>query len=99
MGKTSLPHYVETRVEVPDDPLAVSARLVEAGPHGEYVIYENDGRWCYAGGVLADVRLDRDGARLHGLREAELAWSDRPLRQRADVRVSAVVCHERCCVG
>jgi salicylate synthase len=81
MGKTSLSHYVETMIEVPDDPLAVSARLAEAGPHGEYVIYENDGLWCYAGGVLADVQLDRDGARLHGVQEAELAWSNQPLQR------------------
>lgn len=81
MGKTSSQVYIETRIKVPDDPLAVSARLAEAGPHGEYVIYEDDGRWFYAGGVLADVRLNRHGARLNGVREAELAWSDRPLGQ------------------
>jgi salicylate synthase len=81
MGKTDLPHYVETMIEVPEDPLVVSARLAEAGPHSEFVIYENDGHWSYAGGVLADLRLDRDGARLSGLRKARLPWSDRPLRQ------------------
>jgi salicylate synthase len=80
-SKTDLAHYVETRIEVPADPLVVSARLAEAGPDGEFVIYENDGCWAYAGGVLADVRLDRDGARLDGVRKARLPWSTRPLRQ------------------
>lgn len=74
-------HYAETTIEVPEDALVVSARLAEARPHGEYVIYENDGRWCYAGGVLADIRFDHDGAQLSGVQEAQLAWSDWPLRQ------------------
>ncbi|WP_255948077.1 salicylate synthase [Streptomyces odontomachi] len=85
MGKTDVPHYVETRIEVPQDPLVVAARLAEAGPHGEFVIYEDDGQWSYAGGVLADVRLDREGARLSGVREARLPWSERPLRQVAEL--------------
>ena len=73
--------YVETSVAVSADPLVVSARLAESGPHDEFVIYENDGQWCYAGGVLADVRLDRDGARLRGAHNARLPWSGQPLRQ------------------
>ncbi|MFJ4099053.1 salicylate synthase [Amycolatopsis japonica] len=81
MGGTEWAHYVETSIEVAGDPLEVSARLAEAGPHGEFVIYEKDGHWSYAGGVLAEVTLDRDGARLGGLRTARLPWSDRPLRQ------------------
>lgn len=81
MGKTDVPNYVETRIEVPQDPLIVAARLAEAGPHGEFVIYENDGHWSYAGGVLAEVRLDREGARLSGVRNARLPWSERPLKQ------------------
>ncbi|MGK4596671.1 salicylate synthase [Amycolatopsis sp. w19] len=81
MGGTEWAHYVETSIEVAGDPLEVSARLAEAGPHGEFVIYEKDGQWSYAGGVLAEVTLDRDGARLGGVRTARLPWSDRPLRQ------------------
>jgi salicylate synthase len=85
MGRTDWPHYVETTIEVPEDPLAISARLAEAGPHGDFVVYENNGHWSYAGGVLADIRLDRDGARLSGVRTARLGWSDRPLRQVRDL--------------
>jgi len=81
MGGTEWAHYVETSIEVAGDPLEVSARLAEAGPHGEFVIYEKDGQWSYAGGMLAEVTLDRDGARLGGVRTARLPWSDRPLRQ------------------
>ncbi|WP_410650259.1 salicylate synthase [Amycolatopsis sp. cmx-4-54] len=81
MGGTEWAQYVETSIEVAGDPLDLSARLAEAGPHGEFVIYEKDGHWSYAGGVLAEVILDRDGARLGGVRTARLPWSDRPLRQ------------------
>ncbi|EME57739.1 salicylate synthase [Amycolatopsis decaplanina] len=81
MGGTEWAQYVETSIEVAGDPLEVSARLAEAGPHGEFVIYEKDGHWSYAGGVLAEVTLDRNGARLGGVRTARLPWSDRPLRQ------------------
>jgi salicylate synthase len=85
MSRTGWPHYVETTVEVSGDPLDLSARLAESGPHGEFVVYEKDERWSYAGGVLADVRLDRDGARLSGVRTARLPWSDQPLRQVAEL--------------
>ncbi|WP_199440252.1 salicylate synthase [Umezawaea beigongshangensis] len=81
MGRTVWPHYVETTIEVSEEPLVLSARLAEAGPHGEFVVYEKNGLWSYAGGVLADVRLDRDGARLSGVLTARLPWSDQPLEQ------------------
>ena len=81
MGKTDWAQYVETTIEVAGDPLDLSARLAEAGPHGEFVVYEKNGQWSYAGGVLADVTVDRDGARLGGVRTARLPWSDQPLRQ------------------
>ncbi|MFI5782796.1 salicylate synthase [Nocardia sp. NPDC051570] len=73
--------YIETIIEVSEDPLVMAARLAEDGPHGEFVIYEKGGSWSYAGGVLADVRLDRDGAQMRGAYEAHLEWSDQPLQQ------------------
>lgn len=81
MSRLDFSQYVEATIDVPGDPLAVSARLAEAGPHDEFVVYENNGYWCYAGGALADVRLDQDGARLSGARTAQRDWSSQPLQQ------------------
>jgi len=83
--------YFETRVEVAGDPLAVATRLAETGPHGDYVLYENDRQWCYAGGVLAEVRVDRNGAELHGAVEARLPWQDQPLMQVRDLLATVPV--------
>jgi salicylate synthase len=91
MSEMELSNYIEAEIEVPEDPLVVSARLAEAGPHGEYVIYENDGHWCYAGGMLTDLRLDRDGLRLSGVRTARHAWAGQPLRQVADLLATVPV--------
>lgn len=73
---TSTARYSETRVKVTGDPLDVVVRLAEAGPHTEYVVYEKDGEYAYAGGVLAEVVLDRNGGRTG---DVALAWHDRPL--------------------
>ncbi|MHC3462506.1 salicylate synthase [Streptomyces flavovirens] len=74
-------HYYETQVPLSEDPLLIAARLVDAGLYESYVVYENGGSWAYAGGVRAEVTLDRDGARLsqEGLPAAVLPWSDQPL--------------------
>lgn len=73
---TTSPCYHETAVEVTGDPLDVVARLAEAGPHAEHVVYEKGGQFAYAGGVLDEVVLDRDGARSTDL---ALPWGGRPL--------------------
>ncbi|MGX7826298.1 salicylate synthase [Actinokineospora sp. 24-640] len=73
---TTSPCYHETTVEVTGDPLDVVARLAEAGPHAEHVVYEKGGQFAYAGGVLDEVVLDRDGARSTDL---ALPWDGRPL--------------------
>ncbi|TGB15114.1 salicylate synthase [Streptomyces sp. MZ04] len=77
-------HYLETCLRLPDDPLVTLSRLAAAGVHRDYAIYENDGQWSYAGGALAEISLDRSGARLRGAESAELtelAWDGAPLRQ------------------
>ncbi|SDF43309.1 anthranilate synthase component 1/salicylate synthetase [Lentzea fradiae] len=68
--------YSETKVAVCGEPLDAVVRLVEAGLHEEYVVYENNGEFSYAGGVLAQVTLDRDGARSG---DTVPAWNDDPL--------------------
>src|SRR5260221_1312981 len=63
--------------------------------HDDYVVYEGDGEWSYAGGVLAEVRLDRSGARIRLPKEVlkeppeiALPWDGAPLRQ-----VQSLVAH------
>lgn len=70
------PCYHETVVEVADDPLDVVARLAESGLYADQVIYERSGEFAYAGGVLAEVVLDRAGARSADL---ALPWDGEPL--------------------
>lgn len=81
MSPSSL-HYFETRVPLSDDPMLIAARLAESGPHASYVVYENAGAWSYAGGALAELTLDRHGARLRqeNAEDVLLPWDDRPLR-------------------
>jgi salicylate synthase len=79
-------HYFETRTPIQTDPLLVAACLAESGFQDEFVIYESDGQWSYAGGALAEITLDRHGARLRRVRPGDveglaLAWDDNPLRQ------------------
>ncbi|MFF4587847.1 salicylate synthase [Streptomyces sp. NPDC001388] len=75
-------HYYETQLPLSEDPLLIAARLADSGLHESYVVYENGGSWAYAGGVRAELTLDRDGARLvqEGLPAAELPWSAQPLK-------------------
>ncbi|MFC0050884.1 salicylate synthase [Streptomyces actinomycinicus] len=75
-------HYYETQVPLSDDPLLIAARLADSGLHESYVVYENGGSWAYAGGVRAELTLDRDGARLtqDGSPTVELPWSEQPLQ-------------------
>ncbi|MFF1925180.1 salicylate synthase [Streptomyces sp. NPDC058221] len=82
MIATASRHYYETQLPLSEDPLLIAARLADSGLHESYVVYENGGSWSYAGGVRAELVLDRDGARLtqEGLPAAVLPWSDQPLR-------------------
>ncbi|UVS79532.1 salicylate synthase [Actinokineospora sp. UTMC 2448] len=73
---TTSPCYHETTVPVTADPLDVVVRLAEAGPDDDYVVYEKDGAFTYAGGVLAEVTVDRHGGRLG---DTALPWNGRPL--------------------
>ena len=77
--------YLEREVAIAADPLAVIAMLASSRLHDDYVVYEGDGEWSYAGGVLAEVRLDRSGARVRlpkdPPKEVVLAWDGAPLRQ------------------
>ncbi|MFH0241926.1 salicylate synthase [Streptomyces sp. HK10] len=82
MNITASRHYYETQLTLTEDPLTCAARLADSGLYESYVVYENGGNWSYAGGVRAELTLDRDGARLgqEGLPEVVLPWRDQPLR-------------------
>lgn len=85
MSAQTWARYVESKIRLAGDPLAAMSRLASAGIHEDYVVYENGGLWAFAGGVLAEVRLDRTGARLSGVREEFLPWDGAPLRQVQDL--------------
>jgi anthranilate/para-aminobenzoate synthase component I len=51
------------RIARPCDPLDLSVRLAVAGLVDEYLIYEQDGRWSFAGGVLGSVTVDQSTVR------------------------------------
>jgi salicylate synthase len=75
-------YYFETQTGLAEDPLTLAARLARSGLDPQYVVYENGGQWTYAGGSVAEVTLDRTGARLRqdAGPDLHLPWNDRPLR-------------------
>ncbi|MFI1487741.1 hypothetical protein [Streptomyces sp. NPDC020747] len=42
--------YFEFTVPVQGDPMLHATRLARRGPYEQYVVYERQGAWCYAGG-------------------------------------------------
>ncbi|MER8231367.1 salicylate synthase [Streptomyces sp. NPDC094049] len=80
-------HYFETQLQLTEDPLLVAARLADSGLHESYVVYENGGSWSYAGGVRAELTLDRTGARLtqEDGADAFRPWDGQPLRLVSDL--------------
>ncbi|MEU6862308.1 salicylate synthase [Streptomyces sp. NPDC046876] len=74
-------YYVETRIELAQDQLATAAALADSGLHDDYVVYEGPQGWSYAGGTLAQLTLDRSGARLSHEGETFLPWDGKPLQQ------------------
>ena len=50
---------LSVRIARPCDPPALAVRLAGAGLVGEYAVYEQEGRWSFAGGVRASVTVDQ----------------------------------------
>jgi anthranilate synthase component 1/salicylate synthetase len=73
--------YFESRIEFTGDPLTAVSRLASSGFHRDYVVYESDGQWSFAGGVLAELSLDRTGVWMRQATETWLPWNGAPLRQ------------------
>ncbi|MEF9907261.1 salicylate synthase [Streptomyces sp. P9-A2] len=77
-----MPTALPSRVRAPyvGTPLQAAVRLAENGPHDQYVIYEQEGAWWYAGGVRASLEVDRDHATLdHRDERIRVPWQDDPL--------------------
>jgi salicylate synthase len=79
---TAIPEsYVEERVPLAMDPLVAVARLASSVT-GDYAVYENDGEWLFACGALAEISLDRSGARMRVAGDSVLLpWNGSPLTQ------------------
>jgi anthranilate synthase component 1/salicylate synthetase len=65
--------------------LVAVSRLAAAGFHRDYVVYESEEQWSFASGVLAEISLDRAGARLRQVgitpEEVVLPWNGAPFEQ------------------
>ncbi|WP_236789563.1 salicylate synthase [Amycolatopsis sp. GM8] len=57
--------------------LGMMTALARAG-FGDYVVYERDGAWTFAGGALATVTLDASHVRVRGVIESDTEWSGSP---------------------
>jgi anthranilate/para-aminobenzoate synthase component I len=77
--------YFERSVPLSGDPLVAVSRLAAAGFHRDYVVYESEEQWSFASGVLAEISLDRAGARLRQVgitpEEVVLPWNGAPFEQ------------------
>ena len=54
--------YREAHLPPPRDPLLTVAQLARSGRFDQYLVYESDQAWHFAGGSLACLRLSRDWA-------------------------------------
>ncbi|MFI8219193.1 salicylate synthase [Streptomyces sp. NPDC085932] len=74
--------YRSARTELPGDPVLLAARLAESGLFDQYVVYERDGEWWFAGGALGEVVADRSAVRRRWLTEEHAdPVGPHPLRQ------------------
>ncbi|EPD63277.1 salicylate synthase [Streptomyces sp. HGB0020] len=55
--------YRTAETELRGDPLLLAARLAESGLFEQYVVYEREGDFCFAGGALGEVVVSRSGIR------------------------------------
>ncbi|MER6711456.1 MULTISPECIES: salicylate synthase [unclassified Streptomyces] len=74
--------YRSARTELPGDPVLLAARLAESGLFDQYMVYEREGEWWFAGGALGEVVVDRSEVRRRWLTEdAAVPLGPHPLRQ------------------
>ncbi len=74
--------YRSAETELPGDPVQLAAELAESGLFDQYVIYEQNGDFWFAGGALGEILVDRSGIRRRWLDEESAApLGPHPLRQ------------------
>jgi salicylate synthetase len=74
--------YRSAETQLLGDPLLLAAKLAESGLFDQYVIYERDGDFCFAGGALGEVVVDRSEIRRRWLAEETVTpLGPYPLRQ------------------
>ncbi|MGA5453233.1 salicylate synthase [Streptomyces umbrinus] len=74
--------YFEFTVPVQGDPMLHATRLARRGPYEQYVVYERQGVWCYAGGVEAELTVFRDVIDFRaGTERSSVPCAHEPLRQ------------------
>ncbi|MGI5452298.1 salicylate synthase [Streptomyces sp. CA-249302] len=74
--------YRSAETELRGDPLLLTAQLAESGLFDQYVVYEREGDFCFAGGVLGEVVVGRAEIRRRWLTdETAEPLGSHPLRQ------------------
>lgn len=77
---TDLLRYHEVRSPQSWNPLAAATRLCRGAPFRDFVLYENDGVWHYAGGTAGQLLVDsRTVSASWPGKEATAEWDDNPL--------------------
>ncbi|MEF3117368.1 salicylate synthase [Streptomyces chrestomyceticus] len=56
-------HYRTAVTETGHEPLDTAVALADSGLFGTYVVFENAGGWCVAGGIVAEVVVTADSVR------------------------------------
>ncbi len=74
--------YRSAETELPGDPVQLAAGLAESGLFDQYVIYEQNGDFWFAGGALGEILVGRSEIRRRWLDEAATTpLGPHPLRQ------------------
>jgi salicylate synthase len=74
--------YRNAETELPGDPVQLAAELAESGLFDQYVIYEQNGDFWFAGGALGEILVGRSEIRRRWLDEATTTpLGPHPLRQ------------------
>src|SRR4051812_7905361 len=68
--------YLHTRIDGEFDPPSLAVRLARARLVDRYVVYEQGGRWWFAGGAVGSVAVETHGIRTSWPGEDRLtAWA------------------------
>ena len=75
-----MPRYHEVRSPQSWDPLAAATRLSQRSPFGDFVLYEKNGVWRYAGGTAAQIWVNpREIITSWPGKRNHVGWANNPL--------------------